>query len=121
MDNDKYKQLKEVATERGRNGASNQFDGNTPTEVYEDLWKWFTGQDDPIWIDDLIPNPLSGEWAGESIPELFYGLVDNPSDPTDEEMDLYHSTYMDAYYTEIERWVRYMLNIEDLDAVGAEG
>lgn len=115
MDNDKYKELIDTATERGRNSAGNQFDGNTKTEVFQDIWNYLKGEYEPMWIESIYPTPLSGEWAGESISELFYGLVDNPSSPTDEELDIYEQAFCEAYWAEIERWVRYMLDKQYLD------
>jgi hypothetical protein len=47
-------------------------------------------------ILDLCPSPLSGEWAGESIPELF-GIPVGGEWPTDEEQDEYENAYRAAY------------------------
>lgn len=58
-------------------------------------------------LDTDPPAPLSGEWAGESIPELFaeagvdVNLLDD--DTYTEACDLYEECYEAAWYLTIER------------------
>jgi hypothetical protein len=44
-------------------------DGNTKDETRAAILRGYDEGDPEVM--DLQPNPLSGEWAGESIPELF--------------------------------------------------
>jgi hypothetical protein len=46
------------------------------------------------------PSPLSGEWTGESIPELF-GLAIGAEPPTEEELDEYEDAYIDGWHAGI--------------------
>lgn len=57
-----------IGREAGRAAGSWVFDGNTDEATYNKLIEGFDAGD-PIVLD-LCPSPLSGEWAGESIPEL---------------------------------------------------
>ena len=66
-----------------------------------------------------MPAPLSGEWTGESIPELIEesGLVysemftDDMADRNDVDtwLDAYEEAFSAAYWSEIERTCRYHL------------
>jgi hypothetical protein len=47
-------------------------------------------------MDLQPPAPLSGEWAGESIAEIF-----GDPDPTQEILDAYEQSYGDAYWDEV--------------------
>lgn len=116
MDNNKYKELKEVAYDRGRKAGNSVFDGNTTTEQYEDFLEAY----DACTLDDAwYPTPLSGEWAGESIAELFYGFVDNHKEPTDDELQMYEDAYSEGYWDEVLRWAKHMT--QDLDDAKVKG
>lgn len=52
-------------------------------------------------IMDMQPSPLSGEWAGESIMELF-GRT-----PSGDQLDRYENAYSEAYWAEIVRVCNY--------------
>ena len=46
-------------------------------------------------IMDLCPNPLSGEWAGESLKEIFGRF------PTQSMMDNYENGYRDGFFSSL--------------------
>ena len=64
-------------------------------------------------IMDMMPAPLSGEWAGESIPELMNESGINHykinKDDWDTWMETYEEAYSDAYWAEVDRTCRYHL------------
>jgi hypothetical protein len=78
----------------GRNRASWLFDGNTTDETYRTFLRLYNDGDLPD--DFLPPDPLSGEWAGESISEMLGDLVD-PRTHDDADADYWNSDIMEAY------------------------
>lgn len=93
---------------RGLNAASWVFDGNTTRETYERFLKlWEDG--DPA-LSDMVgeTNWLSGEWAGESIPELL-GSCDNMRDEErlDDVCQAYEEAADRAFWKELERVARF--------------
>jgi hypothetical protein len=64
------------------------------------------------------PAPLSGEWAGQSIPELF-GLAIGAEWPTDEELNNYEDHYYDGWWAGIREvatdWLDTQVNAGELD------
>jgi hypothetical protein len=57
-------------------------------------------------IDDVYEHqsgPLSGEWAGMSIPEIFRELVDDWDELDPDEQDRYCDIYEGAYWDGLER------------------
>lgn len=99
----------QCGTEAGKAAASWAFDGDTDRETYAKVLKGIEDGDPEIM--DMQPAPLSGEWAGESIPELSarYGI-----DLEDEEIaDRFEEAYSQAFWDEIERTARYHLTDDD--------
>ena len=47
-------------------------------------------------VMDLCPNPLSGEWAGESLKEIFGRF------PTESMMNNYEMGYQDGFFSSLE-------------------
>ena len=76
-------------------------DGNTTTERCAAILKGLEDGDPAVM--DLQPAPLSGEWAGESIPELF-GYT-----PSSRCLDLYEEGYSAGFWDEVERAARYQV------------
>jgi hypothetical protein len=66
----------------------------------------FTGEEWEEWDRApgiLMPDPLSGEWAGDSLPEMF-GNVVNVADPDDVEaaLDRWETAYLEGWETGVE-------------------
>lgn len=82
----------------GVNQAAWHVDTNVPVERARAL---LVGHDDgdPLVLD-LCPNPLSGEWAAESISEV---LGDGF---TDEDADEYQAGFVDGFWHEVCRVAR---------------
>lgn len=79
--------------ERGKAAGSWVVDGNTsPTTARKILAGYEEG--DPE-IMDLCPNPLSGEWAGESLSQL------DLDDASAEDLEEYEIGFMDGFWTEV--------------------
>jgi hypothetical protein len=77
----------------GRNSARWVTDGNTTTETFLSIYKgWENGNPETM---DLQPNPLSGEWAGESIPEIF------GHHPEDVNLFDYEDGFSDGFWLEL--------------------
>jgi hypothetical protein len=90
-------------------------DGNTTDQTYRFL---LTGLEtgDPEVLD-MMPSPLSGEWAGESIQELLGDLLEDGGDDdadtaTNEEIfAAYEEGFQVGWEHEIVRACRYQLNV----------
>lgn len=103
-----------LGRDRGRAAGSWIIDGNTSED---EARAWLTGiaDCDPVTMD-AMPNPLSGEWAGESIGELISesGLDQRMMDDDDARdrndvdvwMDAYEVAYSEAFWLEVERAAR---------------
>jgi hypothetical protein len=90
--------------EKGQAAASWLLDSN----IQETIRKVFKGfEDGDPEIMDTQPSPLSGEWAGESIPELSerYG-VDLQDD---EKADQFEQGFADGYWDECHRLAKAIL------------
>lgn len=78
----------------GQARASWMWDGNTKDETYREFLRLYNEGDLPD--DYLSPDPLSGEWAGESITELlgaeFPELLNDDAD-----VDYWHGDIPDTY------------------------
>lgn len=104
----------EAGTEAGHNVAT--WAEITPDNAQAILDGYDEG--DPI-ILDMMPAPLSGEYAGESIPEIVHasGLdydsldTDDARDHNDIDtfLDAYEDAYQTAYWNEVTRAARYQL------------
>jgi len=68
-------------------------DGNTTLETCKRIVQGFDDGDPEIM--DMQPSPLSGEFAGESIKELF------GYQPSSHCLDLYESGYSDGFWSEV--------------------
>lgn len=85
--------------EVGKGRASWIFDGNTTQETYRTFLKLYDDCDLP---DDFMPPaPLSGEWAGESIPELLGDLIDGDDYFDEQVMDAYEEGYEQGWWDEL--------------------
>jgi hypothetical protein len=60
---------------------------------------------------DLQPYPLSGEWAGESIPELIEGYEDMTPEDQDAACDSYEEGYGQGFWDELERVCRLQVDL----------
>ncbi len=108
MTEEAYKAGKEL----GEAAGSWIIDGNTSDETARYLLKGIT-DGDPAVLDQHGPrSPLSGEWAGESIPELSdqYGI-----DLTDDdEATRFEEGYDTGYWDTVERDARAIAASESL-------
>lgn len=91
-----------LGREAGRAAASWFFDGNTKSETYERVLLGYE-DGDPEVMDMAPASPLSGEWAGESMTQIFDRV------PTDRECELYDQGYYEAFWDEVIRVARYHL------------
>jgi len=93
----------------------------TSTERAERILQGIADGDPEIM--DMMGAPLSGEWAGSSIPELVDASGLDWAELDSEEMrdrndvdtwcDAYEAGYADAFWAEVERAARYMVGTED--------
>ena len=79
--------------EAGRAAGSWVIDGNTSRETCERILQGYEDGDPEIM--DMQPSPLSGEWADESIPEIFGKW------PTDQQMQDYEDGYSRGFWREV--------------------
>lgn len=89
----------ESGKDAGRAAGSWVVDGNTTTSTARTVLQQLDDHDPELM--DMIPNPLSGEWAGESIPELsgYYGI-----DLEDDNLaTLFETAYVDGWMFEVAR------------------
>lgn len=86
----------DAGTERGTAAGSWVLDGNSSIVSARGIRKGYDDGDPAIM--DLCPSPLSGEWAGESIPELSveYGIDLEDSDIA----DAFETAFADAFWAE---------------------
>lgn len=92
----------ELGEQAGRAAGSWVIDGNTSEETC--LWILQGFEDGDPEIMDIQPSPLSGEWAGESIPELFDGVW-----PSDDELCDYEAGYSQGFWAEVVEAARYQV------------
>lgn len=101
--------------EAGRAAGSWVIDGNTSTETARKILQGL--EDGNPETMDMMPAPLSGEWAGESIMELLgdFAYPINPDYPDEgsdvplEVCDAYEQGFMESYWAEVERAATYIL------------
>lgn len=104
----------ERGTVHGRAEASWIFDGNTTIETYKAFLRLYNDNDLP---DEYCPRDiLSGEWAGESIPELLGDLLSDSLSihERDSIYEHYEQGYQDGWYDKLEEISIHMT--QDLDA-----
>jgi hypothetical protein len=92
--------------EHGQAAGSWVFDGNSTQEAICRVLKGFDDGDPEIM--DMQPSPLSGEWAGESIPELSERYGVDLGD--DEKADQFEQGFGDGYWDEVQRSGKAMLS-----------
>lgn len=90
----------------GRSAASWVFDGNSTLEYAASVLRGVEDGDPEVL--DMQPAPLSGEWAGESIPELSEAFGIDLSD--DDIASAFENAYNDAYWAEVEKSAREILS-----------
>ena len=85
--------------ERGGAAGSWAIDGNTSDESKAAIVKGYDDGDPAVM--DMCPAPLSGEWAGESIPELSaeYGIDLYDADKADD----FEEGFADGFWREVLR------------------
>lgn len=89
----------------GGDAASWVFDGNTTVETAQ-AWLQGIEDGDPVYMDQ-IPSPLSGEWAGESIPELSTRFGIDLSN--DKIADAFESAYTSGWLDAVEESARHII------------
>lgn len=90
----------------GQARASWMWDGNTTDETYRTFLRLYNEGDLPD--DYLSPDPLSGEWAGESITEMLGGEFPQLRED-DADVDYWHGDIVDAYEDGFrEGWYTYL-------------
>lgn len=84
--------------ERGQAYGSWVTDGNTTPETYRWIREGYDNGDPEVM--DLCPNPLSGEWGGESISEVF-GLKVGEDYPDSEDLDRYEEGFRQGFWHKV--------------------
>ncbi len=94
----------------GKNAASWCFDGNTTEHTYRTIARQMEEGDPALGDHITTPEWLSGQWAGESIPELLGDLLpEDNNDLAQEIEDAYCNAADGAFWAEIERTVNFQL------------
>jgi hypothetical protein len=101
----KVEGFRQDGSEAGRAAGSWVTDGNTSPETFRAILKGYE-EGDPA-VMDYAPSPLSGEWAGESMPEILGESADD-----DEIATAYEESYIDAFWCEVLRSCRYALGLQ---------
>ena len=81
--------------ERGAAAGSWVIDGNTSDDVLRRIVAGYDEGDPEIM--DLAPAPLSGEWAGESISEIF-GIAIHGELPHDDDLTEYENGFSVGFW-----------------------
>lgn len=97
--------------EHGKRASGSVWNGNTTKEEYLAILEGYEYEFQPVM--DLCPNPLSGEWAGESISELF-GLNIGDDMPDDEELAEYENAFQIAFWDSLLGHCKYMTEQESV-------
>ena len=95
----------------GQASGSWVFDGNTKHETYEWVRKGYDEGEPEVM--DLCPAPLSGEWAEESISEVFR-LAVGAEWPDDESLDEYEQGFSDGFWDTVLKACAYQLDNTEL-------
>lgn len=96
------KEAHEQGSQRGYNAATWVFDGNTDASYYAKVLQMFEDGDPEVY--DLEPAWLSGEWAGESIPELFD--LETGEEVDEMVLETYETSASEAFWSEVQRVAR---------------
>lgn len=97
-------QAYQIGFEHGKERGSWVIDGNTTTETARAILEGIDNGDPEIM--DMEPAPLSGEWAGESIPELSDRLGLNLED--DNVASEFETGYSVGFWHEVTRAANYI-------------
>jgi hypothetical protein len=97
----------DIGAEYGRAAGTWVFDGNTDRATYELVLKGIEDCDPEVM--DMQPEPLSGEWAGQSIPELSERFDLDLED--DDVATAFECGYSDGYWNEVEATARGYLKV----------
>lgn len=84
-----------LARHRGAAAGDAMFDGYTTVAAARTFIEGYEASDEEIML--LAPSPCSGEYAGESIPELFDLPVGAPW-PTDEQISEYENNFLECWW-----------------------
>jgi hypothetical protein len=95
-----------LGNELGLSAGNSITDGNTTAENYEWILAGYEECDSEVM--DLCPNPLSGEFAGESIPEIF-GLAIGEEYPSDEDLTEFELGFSQGFWEKLTANCQYML------------
>lgn len=100
-------EARRIGYQAGHDRATWVFDWNTDEATYRRVVQGIEDSDPEIM--DMQPEPLSGEWAGESIPELsdYYGLDLEDVDIA----DAFEDGYSEGFWEEVEGTAR--LHLEE--------
>ena len=97
----------------GKSAASWCFDGNTTQTTYRRMAQMIEDGDPALDNHITTPEWLSGQWAGESIPELLGDILPEEEDEDGEQhneiYDAYCNAADEAFWAEIERTIRFQL------------
>ena len=83
---------------QGRNHGAYVIDGNTSAAEARRILQGIEDCDPAVM--DMEPNPLSGEWAGESMAEIL-GTFDSPEDE-DAAANAYSDGFTEGYWAEVQ-------------------
>jgi hypothetical protein len=106
---DTIARAREAGRERGQAAGSWVFDGDTTQDTIRRILQGWDNGDPEIL--DMQPAPLSGEWAGESIPELSAEYELNLED--DDIATAFEDGFADGYWDEVQRSGKAMLGEDD--------
>ena len=111
-------EAEERGTQAGKDAAAGVFDfGRMSSREFRDLKRRFNEDEDEVFENIEPPNFLSGEWAGESIPELLGDLIEeaeeNGLDIEDDILDAYEEAAVDEFWTEVHREAERNLRDDD--------
>ena len=93
----------------GKAAGSWVTDGNTDVATYRAILAGIESGDPEIM--DMQPSPLSGEWAGESIPELIHGYSDMTPEAQDAACDSFEQGFSSGFWKQVERDCRYQVDV----------
>lgn len=98
-----YEEYEEMGREQGKAVGSWVIDGNTTTETARRIVQGY--EDGDPEIEEMMPAPLSGEWAGESLRELF------EYEPEQDSLSAYENGYALGYWGEVLRVAQAMIGV----------
>lgn len=92
----------EKGADDGKNAGSYVIDGNTSVETAKAILKGYDEGDNEVM--DMCPDPLSGVWSGQSMPEILGDYAES-----DEVQEAYTEAFQTAYWNEVLRSAEKML------------